>query len=257
MARWVRFEAEGRVAIGTLDGDTIAVHEGDLFRGAKATGESVNLDSARLLTPCHPGKMVALWNNFHALADKLGQAKPEHPLWLLKANNSFLGTGEAIRRPEGYEGRVVYEGELGIVIGRTCHNVDEAGATAAIFGYTCINDVTASDLINAEPSFAQWNRAKSFDGFGVFGPAIATDLDPSAVSVRTVLNGQERQNYAVSDMILPPVRIVSLLSRDLTLEPGDVICCGTSLGVGSMKEPVNQVEVTIEGVGTLSNTYKN
>jgi 2-keto-4-pentenoate hydratase/2-oxohepta-3-ene-1,7-dioic acid hydratase in catechol pathway len=165
----------------------------------------------------------------------------------------LLGPGETIRRPRSYAGRIVYEGELGIVIGRRCMDASEAEAAEAIFGYTCVNDVTAADLIAQDPSFAQWTRAKSFDGFGVFGPVVATGLDPASLTVRTVLNGEERQNYPVSDMILPPVRIVSLLSRDMTLLPGDVICCGTSLGVGTMKEASNAIEVTIEGIGTLAN----
>ena len=124
-----------------------------------------------------------------------------------------------------------------------------------IFGYTCVNDVTAADIINKNPTFAQWTRAKSFDGFGAFGPVIATGLDPAGLRVRTVLDGQERQNYPVSDMILPPARLVSLISQDMTLLPGDLIACGTSIGVGTMKNPTNTVEVSIEGVGTLENVF--
>ena len=124
-----------------------------------------------------------------------------------------------------------------------------------IFGYTCINDVTAVDLISKNQTFAQWTRAKSFDGFGAFGPVVATGLDAASLRVRTVLDGQERQNYPVSDMIFPPARLVSLLSQDMTLMPGDVIACGTSVGVGTMKNPTNTVEVSIDGVGTLGNVF--
>ena len=124
-----------------------------------------------------------------------------------------------------HAGNVVYEGELGIVIGRRCSNVSEAEAAHHIFGYTCVDDVTAADLIPKNPTFAQWARAKSFDTFGVFGPVIATGLDPTGLSIRTVLDGQERQNYPVSDMIFQPHRLVSFLSRDMTLLPGDVIAC--------------------------------
>jgi 2-keto-4-pentenoate hydratase/2-oxohepta-3-ene-1,7-dioic acid hydratase in catechol pathway len=200
--------------------------------------------------------MVALWNNFRALAEKLDMAEPAHPLYFLKARNSFLASGETIRRPAAYSGRVIYEGELGIVIGRRCKEVAEDAAADHIFGYTCINDVTAFDLLNEDPTFAQWARAKSFDTFGVFGPVVATGLDPADLTIRTVLNGDERQNYPVSDMIIPPHRIVSLISRDMTLEPGDVICCGTSLGAGSMKEPSNTIEITIDGIGTLHNVFE-
>ena len=151
---------------------------------------------------------------------------------------------------------MVYEGELGIVIGRHCCAVSEAESQNHIFGYTCVNDVTAADLINKTPSFPQWTRAKSFDGFGAFGPTIATGLEPTALRVRTILNGEERQNYSLSDMIFPPLRLVSLISQDMTLVPGDVIACGTSVGVGTMREPRNTVEVSIEGIGTLSNVFE-
>ncbi len=254
MAVWVRFADGEREGFGMLSGETISVHEGDMFTGAKPTGEQKSLGAVRLAIPCHPSKMICLWNNFHALAAKLGVAEPAEPLYLLKAPSAFMGTGEAIRRPPSYNGKIVYEGELGIVIGKPCSNASEAQAADAIFGYTCINDVTAADIISKDPTFAQWARAKSFDTFGIFGPAIATGLDPAKLNVRTVLNGAERQNYPLSDMIFQPAALVSALSRDMTLLPGDVIACGTSLGVGVMKEAQNVVEVSIEGIGTLSNT---
>jgi 2-keto-4-pentenoate hydratase/2-oxohepta-3-ene-1,7-dioic acid hydratase in catechol pathway len=100
-------------------------------------------------------------------------------------------------------------------------------------------------------------RAKSFDGFGPFGPVIATGLRPEDLAVRTILNGQERQNYPISDMVFPAARLVSLISRDMTLLPGDLICCGTSVGVGVMKEQTNIVEISIDGIGTLRNEFLN
>jgi 2-keto-4-pentenoate hydratase/2-oxohepta-3-ene-1,7-dioic acid hydratase in catechol pathway len=256
MAHWIRFRRSGRLVAGTVEHGEILVHAGDLFEGAKPTGERVKLTDMHLGTPCDPSKMICLWNNFPALAEKLGVAAPDEPLYLLKAPSAFLAHGETIRKPKSYAGKVVYEAELGIVIGKRCAYVSESEAADYIFGYTCVNDVTAAELINKNPTFAQWTRAKSFDTFGVFGPAIATGLDPMALKVRTVLNGDERQNYAVADMFFPPVKLVSLLSQDMTLMPGDIIACGTSLGVGAMKEPRNTIEVTIDGVGTLSNVFE-
>jgi len=256
MTLWARFERAGEAGFGTLAGESIDIHTGDMFGAAEASGETAALADVHLLMPCEPTKMIALWNNFHALAAKMEMPEPEEPLYLLKGNNSFLGPGETVRRPRSYDGKVVYEGELGIVIGKECKEVSEAGAADHIFGYTCINDVTAADLISKDKTFAQWVRAKSFDTFGVFGPVIATGLDPATLTVKTVLNGDERQNYPLSDMIFQPARLVSLLSHDMTLMAGDVICCGTSIGVGSMKEPTNTVEVTIEGIGTLSNVFE-
>jgi 2-keto-4-pentenoate hydratase/2-oxohepta-3-ene-1,7-dioic acid hydratase in catechol pathway len=252
---WVRFEQAGNIRFGVLRDEKITVFDGDMFGAARETAKNVELAAVRLLTPTEPSKMIALWNNFYGLGQKLKLAVPAEPLYLLKSSNSFLAHGETIRKPRSYDGKVVFEGELGIVIGRTCKQVSEADAPQFIFGYTCVNDVTCAEIINRDPMFAQWARAKSFDTFGVFGPAVATGLDPSQLVVRTVLNGEERQNYPLSDMIFPPARLVSLLSQDLSLYAGDVIACGTSVGVGSMK-PGSRIEVTIEGIGTLSNPYE-
>ena len=255
MVQWLRFEHDNRLEFGTLQDGVIRVFQGDMFAGPTATGRSVPLSQVRVRTPCDPSKMICLWNNFHELAAKLGSPAPDEPLYLLKAPSAFAAHGDTIHRPKSYAGKVVYEGELGIVIGRSCSYVSEAEAPDHIFGYCCINDVTAAELIGKTPAFPQWTRAKSFDGFGAFGPVIATGLDPMSLRVRTVLDGQERQNYPVSDMIFPPARLVSLLSQDMTLMPGDVIACGTSVGVGTMKNPTNTVEVSIDGVGTLSNIF--
>jgi 2-keto-4-pentenoate hydratase/2-oxohepta-3-ene-1,7-dioic acid hydratase in catechol pathway len=252
---WVRFEQAGNIRFGVLRDGRITIFEGDMFGAPRETAESVELAAVRLLTPTEPSKMIALWNNFYGLGQKLKLAVPAEPLYLLKSSNSFLAHGETIRKPRSYDGKVVFEGELGIVIGRTCKEVSEADAPQFIFGYTCVNDVTCAEIINRDPMFAQWARAKSFDTFGVFGPAVATGLDPSQLVVRTILNGEERQNYPLSDMIFPPARLVSLLSQDLSLYAGDVIACGTSVGVGSMK-PGSRIEVTIAGIGTLSNPYE-
>ena len=252
---WVRFEHAGQTGFGTLRDGVIQIHEGDMFTNPRATNATVPLAEVTLLTPCVPTKMIALWNNYHALAAKLNLTAPAEPLYLLKSPSSFLASGQTIRVPISYTGKVVYEGELGIVIGKRTANVSEADAAQYIFGYTCSNDVTAGELIQKDPTFAQWTRAKSFDTFGVFGPVIATDVNPLDLHVKTLLNGKERQNYPVNDMAFKPAQIVSLISRDMTLYPGDVISCGTSVGVGSMK-PGSKIEIVIDGIGTLSNEYK-
>lgn len=259
MALWTRIEHQGRARVGTVEGDAIHLHDcrpngGDLFAGATPTGETVAVAEARWLTPTAPTKMVALWNNFHAVAGKNGWAIPAEPLYFIKTANSFNAHGRPIRAPGSYDGRVAYEGELGVVIARTCTDVSVAAAADHIFGYTCVNDVTALELLQRDPAFPQWTRAKNFDTFGAFGPVIATGLDPAGLTVRTLVNGRERQNYPVSDMIFSPAELVSRISRDMTLVPGDVIACGTSLGVLPMKSGTT-VEVTIGGIGTLRNQY--
>jgi 2-keto-4-pentenoate hydratase/2-oxohepta-3-ene-1,7-dioic acid hydratase in catechol pathway len=194
MARWMRFVRNGKLEFGTLDGDTIAIHRGDMFAGASPTGETAKLSEVQVATPCDPSKMICLWNNFHQLAAKNNFPVPDEPLYFLKAPNAYHAAGAPILRPKSYSGRIVYEGELGVVIGKKCAMVSEADAKDYIFGYTCINDVTAVDLLKKNPSFDQWARAKSFDTFGVMGPVIATGLDPNALRIRAVLNGKEVQN---------------------------------------------------------------
>jgi 2-keto-4-pentenoate hydratase/2-oxohepta-3-ene-1,7-dioic acid hydratase in catechol pathway len=252
MTQWIRFTQQGRLGFGKLESGNIAVYTGDIFSNPTLTGSTVARAEVELATPCDPSKMVCLWNNFRALAAKNNFKEPAEPLYFFKAQTAFLSGGVKIPRPKNYSGRVVFEGELGIVIGKRCRAVSEADAPGYVFGYTCVNDVTAFDLLNKDPSFQQWSRAKSFDGFGVFGPVITTGLDPHGLTIRTTLDGQERQNYPVSDMFFEPYRLVSLISQDLTLLPGDIISCGTSLGSGSMKPGV-KLDITIEGVGTLSN----
>lgn len=142
MAHWIRFSQHGAIGFGQLAGDTIRVFEGEMFGTSVETGEHLPLADVKVLTPCEPTKMVALWNNFRGLAEKLGQAIPPEPLYFLKGNNAFHPHGEPIRVPAAYAGKVVYEGELGVVIGKRTHAVGEDEAASYIFGYTCINDVT-------------------------------------------------------------------------------------------------------------------
>lgn len=252
MTAWVRFMRGETESFGVLRGEVIDLHDGNMFAAPRPTGESAPLESVCLLPPVRPGVFIGLWNNFHELAAKLGAAIPSEPLYFLKSPRSLLPPDAPIRAPSGYGGKIVYEGELGIVIGRGCAGVDEAAAADAIFGYTCVNDVTALDLLNADPAFPQWARAKGCDSFGPVGPAVVTGLDWSTLRVRTLLNGRERQNYPASDMILPPARIVSLISREMTLHPGDLIACGTSVGILPMR-PGAVVEVAIDGIGVLRN----
>jgi 2-keto-4-pentenoate hydratase/2-oxohepta-3-ene-1,7-dioic acid hydratase in catechol pathway len=255
MTYWIRFRYQDQDAFGTLEGDTVTRFEGNMFGAPQPQGGTLALADVHLLPPTRPTKMIAIWNNFRAAADKNGWAIPEEPLYLIKPPSCFLGSGEAIRRPRSYDGRVVFEGELGVVIGRRCTAVSLDEARANIFGYTCVNDVTALELINRDPAFAQWTRAKSFDTFGVFGPVVATGLDAADLVVRVSLNGRERQNYPIADAVFPPEVLVSRISECMTLEPGDIIACGTSLGVAPMKAGAT-VEVTIDGIGTLRNHFE-
>ena len=251
---WARFTHDGMIRFGILDGQQIRVHVGDMFANPKPTNISVQLSDVTLLTPTVPSKVVAMWNNFRALGEKLKLAVPAEPLYFLKTPNSYLNPGDTIRKP-ACEGKIVFEGELGIVIGRRCKDVSPAQALAHVFGYTCANDITHADILNRDPSFAQWVRAKGFDTFCPFGPVVTTGLDPATLVVKTTLNGDVRQDYPVADMLFSVPELVSRLSADMTLLPGDVILCGTSVGVGSMK-PGSDVQVEIAGIGVLRNRFE-
>ena len=254
ITRWVRFERQRQAGFGTLDGATVSVHEGDMLGTARPTGQTLDLADLKLLAPVRPGKVLALWNNYMALAAKLSLADPAEPLYFMKAPSSTLNPGETIVAPPG-QGKIVYEGELAVVIGRRAKAVSEADALQHVFGYTCCNDVTAAEVLNRDSTFAQWVRAKSYDTFCPLGPCISTGLDPSRLVVKTWLEGQLRQDYPVADIRFSVPRLVSLISHDMTLEPGDVILCGTSVGVGSMK-PGQTVAVEIEGIGRLTNRFE-
>ncbi|HYS67920.1 MAG TPA: fumarylacetoacetate hydrolase family protein [Paraburkholderia sp.] len=254
MTSWIRFRlADGYSRFGILSNESVTEYAGDMFGESTSTGNVHGVAELTLLSPCVPTKVVALWNNFYALSEKLGKAPPAHPLFLIKPPTSVIGQREPIRRPPAYGGKIAYEGELAIVIGKRCSNVSVEAASDYIFGYTCINDVTAAELLNEDVNFAQWCRSKGFDTFSCIGPAIQRDFDWRTAHVVTTLDGVERQNYPLADMIFSPAEQVSLISQDMTLEPGDVIACGTSIGVGSIKDGAT-VDVSIDGIGVLSNT---
>ncbi|MEY4267592.1 MAG: hypothetical protein RIS90_2127 [Pseudomonadota bacterium] len=252
--RWMRFEHQGATGFGVLEGDQVRCYQGDMFGTPVATQIQLNVAALTWLPPCRPGKIIGLWNNFRTAAEKNGWAEPLEPLYFLKSPGSAAGHLKAVAVPASYGGRVVYEGELVVVIGKTARAVAVQDAATHIFGYTCGNDFTALELLHRDASFAQWTRAKSFDGFAAFGPTIETEFNPASCHLRTLVGGRERQNYALSDMFFSPLELVSRISHDLTLEPGDLIYCGTSLGVLPLK-PGTTVDVVVDGLGTLSNLY--
>lgn len=249
--KWARCETkDGAIHVGVIAEDMFHPRAG--LGGDEAAGAALPLSDVTLLAPVAPQKFIGLWNNFKAAAEKAGNDIPTHPLYFFKADTSLAGQGAQVELPAS-AGRVVFEGELGIVIGKTCKDVSEEEAADAIFGYTCVNDFTSLDILFADPSFPQWTRSKSFDGFGVVGPVIDTDVNWQELTVKVMVGGRERQSYPASDMILTPPQIVSLLSQDMTLNKGDLIACGTSIGARPVKAGM-EVEVVIEGIGAVGVT---
>lgn len=253
MSHWIRFEHDGRVGFGVLNGNSIAVCQGDMFTAAEETGEMLPLAAVKLLTPTAPGSMIVMFNNSHAIVAKKNASLPEYPLFFVKPANTFLPHGQSIQLPHKHSSRVVLEAELGVVIGKTCKNVSVEDAPDMIFGYTCVNDVTAQDVLE-HPTLPQHVYSKAFDTFGVFGPVVVTDaVDPYELQVESWLNGQQCQQFSVRDYIFGPYELVSYLSTIMTLNPGDIISCGTSLGVAPLAAG-DQVEIRIPGVSSLINS---
>lgn len=197
-----------------------------------------------------PSKIVCVGRNYADHAKELGNPVPAEPLIFLKPPSSLIGDGDAIVYPKISES-VNFEGELAIVIGRTARHVRAAEAESCIFGYTCLNDVTARDLQRKD---VQFTRGKGFDTFCAVGPRVVRreDLDLANLRIRSFLDGQLKQDAPISDMLFPVSVIIEFITEVMTLEPGDLIATGTPPGVGPM-QPGQTIQVEIAGIGTLTN----
>jgi len=234
---------------GVVAGENIREVSGSLTGEWKLSGRTWPLAEVQLVAPIEPGKIVCVGRNYREHAAELGNPIPTEPLIFLKPPSSVIGPGEPIVLPAISE-RVDHEGELAVVIGRPCAHLGEADDVRPfIFGYTCLNDVTARDLQRKDGQFA---RSKGFDTFCPIGPVIETELDLADVSVETFVNGQRRQAGRTSQMIFPVDHLIRWVSRMMTLVPGDVIATGSPAGVGPLRAG-DVVEVAVGGVGTLRN----
>lgn len=245
------------MSFGVLDGDgQVAQIEGHPFGQLAFTGARFARADVRLLSPILPSKVVCVGKNYaaHVAEMNTGDA-PKEPLLFLKPSTAVIGPGDAIRIPPGST-NVHHEAELGVVIGaRGARNVSPQQAEASIFGYTIGNDVTERDM---QKSDGQWTRAKGFDSFCPIGPWIETDLpaiglDPADLEVTCTVDGEPRQHGRTSQLIFDVPTLISYISRVMTLLPGDVVLTGTPSGVGPIS-PGQSVDVTIQGLGTLTNS---
>lgn len=229
------------------DGKTYKIN-GDVFGNYEVTNEQV---TGKTLVPVIPGKIVALGINYRKHADEFGQAVKPEPLIFLKPPSSLIADGESIVLPRGC-GRVEHEGELAVVIGKRCKDVEPDEVANCIFGYTCANDVSERDIQKRD---GQWVRAKGFDTFCPLGPAIETEIDPSCCDITVTVNGETRQRGNTREMVNDVYDSVSFISKVMTLEAGDVILTGTPAGVSPIHGG-DVVTVEIQGVGTLTNPVK-
>jgi len=250
--RFVRYQVEGEVRHGLVEGDRVRELLRTFFDGVVPMATTYALDDLDLLAPCRPAKMLCLGINYRDHAEEMGHTLPEEPVLFLKPPSALAGPGQPIVYPH-MAGRVDYEAELAVVIGRRCRSVPPEKVHKFVFGYTCFNDVTARDLQSKD---GQWSRAKGFDTFGVLGPWIETEPgDPGRLAVTCRLNGEVRQSSSTEQLLFDCRSVVSWASRIMTLEPGDVIATGTPSGIGPM-QPGDTVEVEVEGIGVLRNTVE-
>jgi 2-keto-4-pentenoate hydratase/2-oxohepta-3-ene-1,7-dioic acid hydratase in catechol pathway len=203
----------------------------------------------KLLAPCNPSKYVGIGLNFRKTAEKMNMPISKVPIIFLKPTTSVIGPNDNIVLPPA-PSKVIHEGELALVIGKEAKNVLEERAREYILGFTCTNDV--SDVSAFEEDRGNPTRTKGRDTFGPLGPWIETEVDPDDLKIEVYVNGELRQCGSTSDFIFGINKIISFVSRVMTLLPGDIIATGTPPGSDKMK-PGDVVEVKVDKIGTLKN----
>lgn len=249
-----RFSNGGDPRFGIVDGDALVVLAGDpMFSGFDTLDERVPIADVRLLAPVIPrSKVVCIGLNYAEHKQDMGDVGPSTPLMFLKPNTAVVGPGDAIQLPPNV-GKIVHEGELVIVIGKIAKSVTAENAHRYIFGYTAGNDVSARDLMVTD---GQWARAKGYDTFAPIGPYIETELDVDNLEITTFVDGEPRRHGNTSQMLHSVAEIVEFASDVWTLLPGDIIMTGTPGGLGGFTAG-QTVDITIEGIGTLSNPARD
>jgi 2-keto-4-pentenoate hydratase/2-oxohepta-3-ene-1,7-dioic acid hydratase in catechol pathway len=247
--RTCRFERSGRAHWGVVEEQVVRALSAEPWAGGLPEGPAIPLDAVTLLAPAAPTKVVAVGRNYRAHAAEQGNEVPKEPLLFLKPSSAVIGPGAAIVVPQASK-LVHHEAELAAVMARTLTSAASAAeARAAVFGWTCLNDVTARDIQRAEGHFT---RAKSFDTFCPIGPVVETALDPLDLTVSCRVNGEQRQRGHTRDMVHDPYELIAFISRVMTLYPGDLVTTGTPEGVGPLKRG-DWVEVEVSGIGVLKN----
>jgi 2-keto-4-pentenoate hydratase/2-oxohepta-3-ene-1,7-dioic acid hydratase in catechol pathway len=257
----VRFLTQGKIKYGVQEHEHIKGYRGSPFTNPDtgriyffADDTKYKLGEVKLLAPSKPTKIVCLGLNYHKHVEETGLKLPEDPLLFLKPPSAIINPDEYVVRPNlPVKGRVDYEGEVGVVIGKKAKDVPENKAGEYILGYTCVNDVSAR---YAQEKDGQWTRGKGFDTFCPMGPCIGTEGDPNKIGIETLINGQIKQNSDTSYLIFKIPYLIAFISGVMTLMPGDVIATGTPEGIGPMN-PGDVVEIRIENVGILKHFVKD
>lgn len=245
--RIIGYRLDGRTGSGVLDGNSVRGPQRE--PSMASPGEVVaSLDDVELLAPCRPRVVVCAAANYAGQLAEKGMPIPAEPGFFLKAVNAVAGPNASVYRPEGLR-RLEYEGELAVVIGRTARDVRAESFADYVLGYTCANDITADDY----RADGQWYRAKSADTFCPLGPWIETDIcDPASLRVRTLVNGEVRQDSPTSDMVFGVPELLAWITRWFTLQAGDVLLTGSPANVGPLTVG-DTVDVDIDAIGRLTN----
>jgi 2-keto-4-pentenoate hydratase/2-oxohepta-3-ene-1,7-dioic acid hydratase in catechol pathway len=243
-----RFNLNGEIRFGSITSDQVSLFVGNPLESKALSGEVVSLAQVQLLAPVSPSKVICIGMNYAAHAAEISQDVPDEPLMFFKPISSIIGPGDSIVLPHQSD-QVELEVELAIVIGKQAKNISKAEVKDHIFGYTIGNDVTARDI---QFSDLQWARAKGFDTFCPLGPWIETEFDPRGKRLDSRVHGELRQHAITNDMIFDVETIVSFVSENITLLPGDVILTGSPAGISRITHG-DDVECEIEGIGVLRN----
>jgi 2-keto-4-pentenoate hydratase/2-oxohepta-3-ene-1,7-dioic acid hydratase in catechol pathway len=244
-----RYKHRDKIFYGVLKEELLYPAVGSIYRKFELERKGVPISDVFLLPPIKPTKIVAIGRNYKDHAAEMGKPLPVEPLIFLKPPSALVGPNEMIVYPDMSK-RVDFEGELAVVIRKKARLIAEnENVQAYILGYSCFNDVTARDLQRKD---VQFTRGKSFDTFAAVGPCIATDINPSALRLKTFLNGKLKQSGSTKNMIFSIPYLIRFISQVMTLNPGDIIATGTPAGIGPMV-PGDRVDVQIEGIGVLSN----
>ena len=252
--KFVRFEKDDKISYGVLDRKNIAEISGQPFEKPPIyTKKIYSLKEVKILSPVTPSKIIGIGLNYAEHIEEMKDKRPATPKMFMKPSTSVIGTNETIIYPTHMSKRIDYEGELGIVIGKITKNVTVEEAEDCVFGYTIVNDVTARDLQKMD---GVWTRAKGFDTFCPIGNVVETDINPLNLHIVTYVNEEIKQDSFTSHMIFNVYELVSYVSKIMTLLPGDMIASGTPKGVGPLNID-DEVEISIEGIGTLKNRVKS
>lgn len=246
--RFGRVKTEQGIFYAEIAKDCARLLSGPPYEEVSYTGNEMPLNACKLLVPSQPQNIVAVGLNYKSHAAELAMDTPKEPLIFSKFVSAILRPNGTIVKPPQCT-RLDYEAELAFIVGKRCRNVSRQNAAQYIFGYTCLNDVTARDLQNAD---GQWARCKGFDTFCPFGPWIDTETDPGNARVRAILNGKTVQEGNTGDFIFDAYALLEYISSFMTLAPGDVVTMGTPGGIGPM-EIGDEISIVIDGIGELKN----